>query len=506
MENKAVKFGHFIKSMPFEVWMRYFFKVVEGVDFIREPYHDDVFDTFQAIYEQNEDYRYTNLNLAPRSGKTISATYFMAYCIVNNPKCEFIYTSFSTAVLRDVNIGLMKIFDNPLFKAMYQLDSYSKDIDANVPSDWVEIYQKYSEDYKKDKKIASAKLITIADSKIHLQPVGSTITGLGFGVRNSEKFSGMLLMDDIQKIQDIKNSELLRQKTNDYFSSVLASRANNPKAPILNIQQRICLGDMTSNLEDEYDFKTVKAPLFINGFCQLPSQYDDKRIKLIQRSEFDFQAQYQQNPINAGGNLFKEEWLDWSDDIPALDKYEWIYFVGDTAFSDKQTADYSVLSTFGVLDKKLYLIDVFRKKVDSIDLPKVIDDICVKYKIYQMDYTWLEPKASGTTIIQALRKYSNNVKIPSDDDIKKHMKRIVNKVERANDCMGWIDKDNKNVIINKRIDNFEEIKSELLNFPTAVNDDFVDTFVDGVNLFGKYYNNRKANYAMALDIRREMGF
>jgi|GEM_PF-3608443 len=506
MENKAVKFGHFIKSMPFEVWMRYFFKIVEGVDFIREPYHDNIFETFQHIYEQNDEYRYTNLNLAPRAGKTLDSYYFIAYCIVNNPKCEFIYTSFSVAVLRDVNIGLMKIFDNPLFKEMYQLDSYSKDIDANIPSDWLEVYQRHSEEYKKDKKIASAKLITIADSKIHLQPVGSTITGLGFGVRNSEKFSGMLLMDDIQKIQDIKNSELLRQKTNDYFSSVLASRANNPKAPMLNVQQRICLGDMTSHLEDEYDFKTVKAPLFIDGVCQLPSQYDEKRIKLIQRSEFDFQAQYQQEPIVSGGNEFKEEWFDWSWDIPALNEFQYIYFVGDTAFSDKKVNDYSVVSTYGIKADKLYLIDVAREKIESIDLPKKIDDICSKYKGYKQDYTWIEPKASGQTIIQALRKYSNNVKIPSEEDIKEHMKRLVNKTERARDCMGWIDKDSKNVIISNKISCLKEIKSELLNFPASANDDFVDTFIDGINLFAKYYKHKKVDYAKALDIRRGMGF
>lgn len=500
MKN-PVKFGIFIKQMDFEVFMRYFFPIVHKSPYTKEAYHDKIFNYFNNVYNQNDEYRYCNLNLCPRSGKTVNSVWFMFYGAVNN-NCEFIYTSFSSAVLKDVLEEFKLIYNNPVIKAMYSSSFDIEDIeDEWVDPEWKDLYE---ENNKKQKELFTSKRITIGGTVIHLVPTGSSPTGVGFGKRNSDKFSGMLLMDDFQKPIEVRNSELMRNKTNSFFPTSLVSRGNGTH-PMGNIMQRICMGDFTEYLETEYDFKTIKAPLIEDGVCQLPSQYDEKLLKLIQRSESEFMAQYQQEPMTDGGNLFKKDWFSWSYEMPALDKYQAIFFTVDTAFSDKEGADFTSIMAFGVLDKKLYLIDLILDKIDSIELPKIIDGFCEKYKKYNMRELWIEQKASGITITQALRKFSDNVKLAKEKDMKELMKRIVNKVERANDITGWIDEEEKNIVINKNLPNFEEFKKQLLSFPNGKHDDSVDTFVDGVKLFSSYYMTIKTNYDTALSIRKSMG-
>lgn len=500
--KEAIKFGCFVKQLPFEFFMRTLFPIVSKSPYTKEDYHDKIFNYFHNVYNMNDDYRYCNLNLCPRSGKTLNSYWFMFYSIVNNP-CEFIYTSFSSAVLKDVLEGFRAIYENPIINIMFGSSFGVEDIE----DEWIdpELQELYEENNKESgKALFTSKRITVGSSVIHLVPTGSSPTGIGFGRRNSKTFSGMLLMDDFQKPIEVKNSELMRNKTNSFFPTALVSRGNGTHA-MGNIMQRICVGDFTEFLEDEYDFKTIKAPLIVDGKCQLPSQYDEKLLKLIKSSESDFMAQYQQEPIEAGGNLFKEEWFEWTYDIPSLSKFESIFFTVDTAFSDKENADFTSIMCFGILDKKLYLIDMILDRINSIELPKIIDSFCSKYRSYNMRELWIEQKASGITIQQALRRFSQNVKLAKEKDMKEHMKRITNKVERANDVIGWIDEEIKNVIINKNLPNFGEFKNQLVSFPNGNHDDSIDTMIDGIRLYSNYYMNSKADYQTALSVRKSMG-
>jgi phage terminase large subunit-like protein len=299
----------------------------------------------------------------------------------------------------------------------------------------------------------------------------------------------------------------MRNKTNSFFPTSLVSRGNGTHA-ILNVMQRICIGDFTDFLETEYDFKTIKAQLIVDGVCQLPSQYDEKLLKLIQRNDEDFQAQYQQEPISSGGNLFKEDWFDWTYKMPSVESYESIFFTVDTAYSSKEEADYTCAMAFGVLKKRLYLFDMLLIKIDSIEIPNMLDSFCgEKYSKYNLRETWIEPKASGVTIIQALRKFSNYVKLAKEKDLKEYMKRIINKRERANAVIGFIDAETKNVAINRNLPNFIEFKKQLLTFTGENKEkkDAVDCFVDGIKLSAEYYTHNKADYATALSVRRSMG-
>ena len=105
-------------------------------------------------------------------------------------------------------------------------------------------------------------------------------------------------------------------------------------------------------------------PLVVNGVCQLPSQYTEDRLQELQKNEFMFLSQYQQTPILSSGALFKRDCFIFTNNLPS--KYDYTFITADLAYKDKQHNDFTCFSYWGVLDKKLYLIDVKRKKINSV--------------------------------------------------------------------------------------------------------------------------------------------
>jgi predicted phage terminase large subunit-like protein len=61
--------------------------------------------------------------------------------------------------------------------------------------------------------------------------------------------------------------------------------------------------------------------------------------------------------------------------------------------------DYSVCTTWGRADKKLYLLDVLRKRLDYPDLKRAVK---AQAEIYKAKNILIEDKASGTQLIQDL--------------------------------------------------------------------------------------------------------
>ena len=476
-------FGAYLKGLKFEIWFRYFFKAIEGKEFIREPLHDKIFDTFQAIYDQDPEYQYINLNLPPRSAKTVSTSYFIVYAIINNPNCEFIYTSFSAKLLYDVSESISNILNSDVFKIMYSLKNESTSSSVSYIDDFWKVHLKDLE--KEQKQTFKSSLIKVASSRIHLVPIGGQLTGLGFGVRSgNEKYAGGLFVDDGNKVQDALSSQTLRERTCTYFTNVLLTRSNSPVANIANVQQRICLGDLTDFLEEKYGFISIKAPLVLNGVCQLPSQYDAKKIEMLKKTDDLFLAQYQQEPTALEGTLFNINWLDYQDVMPEDNMYEYRFVVVDNSYKDKEQNDFTAYVHCGVLNEKLYIIDLSIKKINAVDvLQDFAEWIAPLISGDNFRNLWIEDKGHGIYLNQHFRNKTNF--IPDDKELKEVMNRTADKVARAKNSIVRINKDeNKNVVINKNIDynTLEEFEKQYTQFPNGKHDDVVDVLVDSIKI------------------------
>lgn len=389
----------------FETWMRYVFKVIEGRPFIVEPIHADLFQTMESVFKQ--DVQRININVPPRSAKTTLAKYFIAYAWTINPKMNFIYTSYSESLLANISKELMGILEHPAYKAMYPQNRVIEGEQDITPTD--DFWFNYLAQFYKGKNIYTSKKITTYEGGICLfSPIGGQITGYGAGIRNSKQFSGALFIDDGNKPADIR-SQTMRDKVIRYYEETLLSRLNNPYVPIVNIQQRLHIGDLSGILQDKYNFKTLKKPLLDeNGVCQIPSQYTPERIKELQINNYMFLSQYQQEPIAEGGNVIKRDYFRYYPSAKEFN-YKRILISADTAMKVKEHNDFSVFIVGGVTNEnQLHILDLVRGKWEAPDLEKVAVSLWNKWKRNPRtglccNGFYIEDKASGTGLIQGLK-------------------------------------------------------------------------------------------------------
>jgi hypothetical protein len=90
------------------------------------------------------------------------------------------------------------------------------------------------------------------------------------------------------------------------------------------------------------------------------------RLRRIRESlgEYSFSAQYLQSPVPFGGALIKAAWLRYDEPGMVPQRFSSILQSWDTASKPTELADFSVCPTWGVQNKHIYLLNVFRKRLD----------------------------------------------------------------------------------------------------------------------------------------------
>lgn len=474
MEIDVQYLGYRLLKRGFETWFRYLFKAIEQTDFIKEEIHKSLFETLEKVY--NGKISRLNINIPPRAGKTTLATYLLVYALTINPKSNIIYTSYSQSLLTDIANRVREILEHPVYKAMYKCNNLYSDEELNAQDDfWLSYIQKET-----GKNTYSAKKIITGKGGICLfASIGSQITGYGAGIRNGKGFTGALIIDDPNKPDDIYHTTL-RNKVIRYFAGTLLSRLNNSNVPIINIQQRLHIEDLSGILQEKYNFETLKRPLLDNnGKCLLPSQYTEERIRELQIDNYVFQAQYQQEPIILGGQIIKTEWFNY---YPTNTKYNYskIIIATDTAISIKESADYSCFIVGGISqDNKLHILEILHGKWEYPELKKTALNLYNRWQLEKRETSasgfYIEDKASGQQLIQDFRAIGLPV-IP--------IEVTKDKLTRVEEVLEYIASGQVLLPEAKGYSNNRELLAECEAFSrdmSHTHDDMVDTLVHLIN-------------------------
>lgn len=438
--------GQALLQRGFSTWFLYMFRVLEGRPFIVEPIHQDLFDTFDDIYDLKVIRQ--SINIPPRAGKTTLATYLCLYCITKQPRANFIYTSFSQFLLSDIAKSLMSKLESPIYKALYPYDSYFSDdheFDA-IDAYWRDEIMKETGKNKYNSRYIRTRL----GGTLLFASIGSAITGFGAGIRGYDKFGGALIVDDANKPANI-TSKILRENVVRYFEETLLSRLNNSNTPIINIQQRLHPDDLTGTLIEKYQFKVLKKPLlsyctkgpaelptgirkdkfkkgyekyhkiFYNGDiyqCNIPQQYSYDRLNELMQNRAVFEAQYQQNPQVNKGQVINIDWFKYyrksnifpssSTENPPI-KIDSIMIFADTGSKKTQKSDYSVFGVCGKSGKDMYILDWYRKKLTSPEIRRLALRLWQRWGNNRSMIAWckgigIEDRASGMGLIQDLQE------------------------------------------------------------------------------------------------------
>lgn len=190
--------------------------------------------------------------------------------------------------------------------------------------------------------------------------VGGPLTGRG---------AHLLLIDDPVKNREDADSEIIRKKTKDWYTSTAYTRLM-PGGRVVIIQTRWHEDDLSGWLLTEHKhegFEILNLPAIgKDGKALWPEQYDLpalNRIKLAVGAR-DWSALYQQAPSPDEGNYWKAEWLRPYDKAPPLETLA-VYGASDYAVTS-DGGDYTVHGTVGVdAEGRMYLLDVWRKQASS---------------------------------------------------------------------------------------------------------------------------------------------
>lgn len=395
--------GQEILKRGFRQWFLYLFKAINGTEWKELPIHKKMFRKIKQII--NGEVIRLCMNLCPRSGKTTLATWLVVYALTINPKSQIIYTSFNQDLLNQIAQQVAAIMTHPIYQALYS-SGISIEKEETDPID--DFWKEYLLQTTGKIKFSNRKIFTPQGGVVLFNSIGSAITGFGVSVKHAKGFSGILVLDDPDKPTDIR-SERIREKTHVYFEETLLSRLNNSNSPILVIQQRLHIDDMTGFLCQRYNYECFKAPLLDEeGNCNLGSQYTPDRIKELQINDYVFQSQYQQEPIMLGGGVIHHDWWRFYKDIEDT-RYKKIFITADTACKTKEWNDFTAIGIWGItIGNKLRLLDVVHGKFEIPELQATFLATWEKWKmgigLCRCSEVRIEDKASGMQLIQQLKK------------------------------------------------------------------------------------------------------
>lgn len=189
--------------------------------------------------------------------------------------------------------------------------------------------------------------------------IGGPLTGRG---------AHLLLIDDPVKNREDADSEIIRKKTKDWYTSTAYTRLM-PGGRIVVIQTRWHEDDLSGWLLSEHeheDWVVLNLPAISpDGKALWAEQYPIEALRKIEKAlpARDFQALYQQSPTADEGTYFKKDWFDgrrWQN-VPLVHKY------GTSDYATKDgSGDYTVHQIWGIDPQgDLYLIDRWRGQTTS---------------------------------------------------------------------------------------------------------------------------------------------
>jgi len=302
--------------------------------------------------------------------------------------------------------------------------------------------------------------------------VGGAMTGRG---------ADLLIIDDPHSEQDAM-STLALDNAWEWYNSGPRSRLQ-PGAAIVVIMTRWGTKDLAARLIKSQSnhssdrWEVIEFPAIFDEHTSKerplwPSFWKLDELRAVRSSlgPQRWNAMYQQRPTADEGAILKREWWRiWEkEDLPSI---EYIIQSYDTAYSKKETADYSVITTWGVFyptedaSANIILMDMRKGRWDFPDLKRIAKD---QYTYWQPDNVLIEAKATGVTLQQELRRMGIPVTMYTPGGRRSGQ----DKVSRANAVAPMFE---SGMIWAPDTNWAREVIEECASFPNGDNDDMVDS-------------------------------
>jgi predicted phage terminase large subunit-like protein len=320
------------------------------------------------------------VNMPPRHTKSEFASHlFPAWMMGRNPKLKIIQTTHTAELSYNFGRKVRGLFDQDEFQDVFPDVTLSQDSKA------------------------AGRFNTNKGGEYFAAGVGGAITGRG---------ADLLIIDDPHSEQDALSTTAM-DNAYEWYTSGPRQRLQ-PGGAIVVVMTRWSTKDLTGKLMNAQSdskadqWEVIEFPAVLNDKPMWPQFWNLDELEGVKASlsEQKWQAQWQQKPVSEEGSIIKREWWKmWPrDDIPPLMHVIQSY---DTAFSKKETADFSAITTWGVFKPVEHgppHIILLKARKGRWDFPELKEIALEEYKYWEPETILIEAKASGMPLTQELRQ------------------------------------------------------------------------------------------------------
>ena len=349
-------------------------------DFITGRHHKIIAEKLERVAKG--ELKRLIINMAPRHTKSEFASFlFPAWMMGRNPSMKIIQATHTTELAVNFGRKTKNLIDNEEYKEVFP--------DVKLAAD----------------SKASGRWDTSSGGMYYAVGVGSNLAGRG---------GDLVVIDDPHSEQTAMSAKGFDDAW-DWYTGGPRQRLQ-PGGSIVLVQTRWSEKDMTGQLiramakdplADQWEIVELPA-IFEDGKPCWPEFWSLEDLTAVRASipPSKWNAQYQQNPTGEENAIIPREWWNkWEQEqVPQL---QYVIQSYDTAFSKRETSDFSAITTWGVFypvegeGPKLILLDSKKGRWDFPELKEIALEL---YSFWEPDSVIVEAKASGMPLTQEMRQ------------------------------------------------------------------------------------------------------
>ena len=360
-------------------------------EFIVGEHHRLLADILMSLEAGDKDR--VCVNMPPRHGKSqLVSIFFPAWVLGRDPTKKVMMVSHTTDLAVDFGRKVRNLIATDAYKDVFPVTELAKDSKS------------------------AGRWNTNLGGEYYACGIGSALAGRG---------ADLLLIDDLHSEQDVINGNFgVFEKAYEWFTFGARTRLM-PGGSVAIIQTRWHMDDLTgrvtkdmSNNARSDQYEVVEFPAILEVKDNKTGKYVEKPLwpeffdlEALLRTKasmpnFQWNAQYQQQPTAEEASIVKREWWNiWdSDSAPSC---EYIIMSLDAAAESHNRADYTALTTWGVFlneETAAYNIILLNSIKKRLEFPELKQLAIEEYTDWEPDAFIVEKKSAGTALYQEMRR------------------------------------------------------------------------------------------------------